>query len=47
MPEDLKFDASKDGAPSFFSETEDIRIEAGSLVRVKIVGMRLATDQIV
>jgi len=46
MPDDLKFDP-KDGQPSFYSEAEDIRIEAGSLVRVKIVGMRLATDQII
>jgi len=47
MPDDLKFDSSKDGLPTYYSETEEVRIEVSSLVRVKIVGIRLSADNII
>jgi len=46
MPDDYKFDSRKEGLPTYYSETEDIRIQVGSLVRIKIVGIRFATDNI-
>lgn len=47
MPVDLKYDAGKDGLPQYYSEEENVRIEQGSEVRIKIAGIRMATDQIV
>jgi DNA-directed RNA polymerase II subunit RPB7 len=47
MPSDLKFDPRQDGLPVFYSEEEeDIRIEVGSLVRVKVINYRLDQDKI-
>jgi DNA-directed RNA polymerase II subunit RPB7 len=46
MPEDLKFDPRDQGLPTYYSEEEDVRIEQGSPVRIKIVGIRLAADKI-
>jgi DNA-directed RNA polymerase II subunit RPB7 len=47
MPSDLKFDAGRDGNPMYISEEENIRIEQDTEVRVKIIGIRLASDQII
>ena len=47
MPSDLKFDPGRESLPMFVSEEENVRIEAGSEVRVKIIGIRLAAEQIV
>jgi hypothetical protein len=47
MPEDFKFEQSKDGQPVYHSKEEDLRIEVNSLVRIKIIGIRLAAEQIV
>jgi DNA-directed RNA polymerase II subunit RPB7 len=47
LPEDLKFDTSgANGAPMLHSTEEDVRIEQGTEVRIKIIGIRMATDQI-
>lgn len=45
VPADLHFDSAAE-SPCFISEDEDIRIEAGTQVRVKIVGIRLAQEEI-
>eukprot|EP00823_Brevimastigomonas_motovehiculus_P002960 TRINITY_DN1778_c2_g1_i1.p1 TRINITY_DN1778_c2_g1~~TRINITY_DN1778_c2_g1_i1.p1 ORF type:complete len:177 (+),score=24.24 TRINITY_DN1778_c2_g1_i1:69-599(+) len=50
MPDEYKFDSSKDGLPIYYTRTEDneeIRIEKDSLVRVKIIGLRLTSSEIV
>ena len=47
MPSDLKFDPGRESLPMFVSDEENVRIEAGSEVRVKIIGIRLAAEQIV
>ena len=47
MPADLKFDPGRESLPMFVSEEENVRIEAGTEVRVKIIGIRLAAEQIV
>lgn len=47
LPSDLKFDASgSSGQPMLHSVEEDIRIEVGTEVRVKIIGIRMGADQI-
>lgn len=46
MPSDLVLDERKDGMPSYFSEQEDLRIEKGTKLRVKIVGLRTDADNI-
>jgi len=43
MPEDLRFDDST-GLNCYFSEED--RIEVGSLIRVKLIGLRFASDDI-
>jgi DNA-directed RNA polymerase II subunit RPB7 len=45
VPADLHFDSAGESA-CFVSEDEDIRIESGSQVRVKIVGIRLGQEEI-
>lgn len=50
MPEELKFDVST-GSPSFVAEDDEdddveFRISIGSRVRVKIIGMRFAANDI-
>jgi DNA-directed RNA polymerase II subunit RPB7 len=47
MPSDLKYDPGKDGLPLFYSETDNVRIEIGSDVKVKVVGVRISSEQIV
>lgn len=47
MPTDLVFDSGRSGLPMFISEEENVRIEEGSEVRIKIIGIRLAAQQIV
>lgn len=48
LPADLKFDAagSAAGTPMLHSVEEDVRIEIGTEVRIKLIGIRMATDQI-
>jgi len=47
IPADLKFDpAGSNGQPMLISEEEDVRIEIGTEVRIKIIGIRMATEQI-
>lgn len=46
MPSDLKLDERKDGMPSYYSEEEEQRIEKGTKLRVKIVGLRTDADNI-
>lgn len=46
MPNYLKYDEKREGLPCYYSEEEDIRIEQGSSVRIKIVGIRFAADKI-
>lgn len=46
MPADYKYVATG-ASPSFVSEDETLRIEDGSHVRIKIVGIRFGADQIV
>jgi len=45
MPEDLKHETTAEGKSSYYSKEEDLRIEVNSLVRIKIIGIRLAADQ--
>ena len=47
MPSDLRFDPGRESMPCFASEEENVRIEQGTEVRVKIIGIRLAAEQIV
>lgn len=47
LPADLKFDTSgSSGTPMLHSVEEDVRIEIGTEVRIKLIGIRMATDQI-
>lgn len=46
MPADMKFSQRKDGLPVYEDDTGEYRIEKGSAVRIKIVGIRLAADHI-
>jgi DNA-directed RNA polymerase II subunit RPB7 len=47
LPADLKFDTSgSSGTPVLHSEDADVRIEIGTEVRIKLIGIRMATDQI-
>ena len=47
LPSDLKFDTSgTSGTPVLHSEDADVRIEIGTEVRVKLIGIRMAADQI-
>ncbi len=46
IPADMKYETSASGSAMLHSVEEDIRIEVGSMVRVKLVGMRMAQDQI-
>lgn len=47
MPTDLVYDSSRPTLPMFISTEENIRIEKDTEVRVKIIGIRLAAEQIV
>ena len=47
LPSDLKFDTSgSSGTPMLHSAEEDVRIEIGTEVRIKLVGIRMAPDHI-
>jgi DNA-directed RNA polymerase II subunit RPB7 len=46
MPEDLKFDATRDGEYAYVSETDEIRLVKGSPIRVKIIAMKSDINQI-
>jgi len=46
MPEDLHFDTSST-SPMYVSDSDNVRIEVGTHIRVKIVGMRHTADDIV
>lgn len=46
MPDDLEYTAPENGLPTYYSESEDVRIKQGSPIRVKIVGIRQALQQI-
>lgn len=47
LPADLKFDsAGSSGTPVLHSVDADVRIEIGTEVRIKLIGIRMATDQI-
>jgi len=47
MPDEFKYDTST-GTPSFVAidEEEEIRINVGTMVRIKILGLRFAADDI-
>eukprot|EP01083_Nonionella_stella_P011016 31315_1 len=45
MPSDYRYD-SQDSMPNYVSEDGEVRVGSGSMVRVRIVGIRLATDDI-
>jgi len=47
MPDEFAYDPRKDDLPTYYYDEEDIRIEQGTAVRVKIVGLRLGSDKIV
>jgi DNA-directed RNA polymerase II subunit RPB7 len=47
MPKDYEYQLREDQLPCYFSQEEDAQIEAGALVRVKLVGVRLDQDQII
>ena len=46
MPPDVSFDASR-ASPAFISADQELKIEKGSLIIVKVVGIRLAANDIV
>eukprot|EP00455_Lapot_gusevi_P019610 TRINITY_DN2094_c0_g1_i1.p1 TRINITY_DN2094_c0_g1~~TRINITY_DN2094_c0_g1_i1.p1 ORF type:complete len:173 (+),score=16.33 TRINITY_DN2094_c0_g1_i1:76-594(+) len=45
MPSNFRYD-TQEGLPAFASEDEEVKIQVGSLVRVKLVGVRLAAEDI-
>jgi hypothetical protein len=48
LPADLLYDsAGANGSPMFHSAEEDVRIEIGTEVRIKMQGIKMSTDQIV
>jgi DNA-directed RNA polymerase II subunit RPB7 len=40
MPSDMKYQQSRDGTDTFYSPTQDMRLEVGTPLRVKLVGLR-------
>lgn len=47
MPTDLQFDSGSSGLPQWYSSEDGTTIKAGEEVRIKIIGIRFANQQIV
>ena len=45
MPADMSYDTSR-ASPAYVSADQELKIEKGSLIIVKIVGIRLAANDI-
>ena len=45
MPAEFRFDAQAGSSGSFVAEDEDTRIKHGTMVRLKICGLRLASRE--